>query len=71
MDSLYNFACWLCGDREEASDLMQESFAKALKAFDGFEGGTKFRAWMFTIVRNTFLTAGPRWSAGTRSRRTG
>ena len=57
MDSLYNFACWLCGDREEASDLMQESFAKALKAFGGFEGGTKFRAWMFTIVRNTFLTS--------------
>ena len=57
LDSLYNFACWLCGDRDEASDLVQESFAKALKAFGSFEEGTKFRAWMFTILRNTFLTS--------------
>jgi RNA polymerase sigma-70 factor, ECF subfamily len=57
LDSLYNFACWLCHDRDEASDLVQESFAKALKAFASYEGGTNFRAWMFTIARNTFLTS--------------
>lgn len=57
LDSLYNFACWLCRDRDEASDVVQESFAKALKAFRSFQAGTNFRAWMFTIVRNTFLTS--------------
>jgi RNA polymerase sigma factor (sigma-70 family) len=36
---------------------VQESFAKALKAFASYQGGTNFRAWMFTIVRNTFLTS--------------
>lgn len=57
LDPLYNFACWLCSDRDEASDLVQESFAKALKAFGSFQEGTNFRAWMFRIVRNTFLTS--------------
>jgi RNA polymerase sigma-70 factor (ECF subfamily) len=57
LDPLYNFACWLCGDKDEASDVVQESFAKALKAFSGFQPGTNFRAWMFKIVRNTFLTS--------------
>lgn len=57
LDSLYNFACWLCHDRDEANDLVQESFAKALKAFGSFQAGTNFRAWMFTILRNVFLTS--------------
>ncbi len=57
LDPLYNFACWLCGDRDEASDVVQESFAKALKAIGGFQQGTNFRAWMFKIVRNTFLSS--------------
>src|SRR5262249_40666546 len=37
--------------------LVQESFAKALRSFASFQPGTNFRAWMFRIVRNTFLTA--------------
>src|SRR5689334_8588214 len=54
---LYNFARWLSRDDAEAEDLVQESFAKALKSFASFQQGTNFRAWMFRILRNTFLTA--------------
>lgn len=57
LDPLYNFARWLCGDADEARDLVQETFAKALKGFSSFRTGTNFRAWMFTILRNTFLTS--------------
>lgn len=57
LDSLYNFARWLCGDAEEARDLVQETFVKALKGFGSFRQGTNFRAWMFRILRNTFLTS--------------
>src|ERR1700756_2563940 len=55
-DQLYNFAHWLTQDKSEAEDLVQETFAKALKGFSGFQEGTNFRAWMFRILRNTFLT---------------
>ena len=56
-DSLYNFARWLTQNREEAEDLVQETYAKSLKGFASFQPGTNFRAWMFRILRNTFLTS--------------
>jgi len=56
LDGLYNFARWLCGDPDEARDLVQETLLKALRAFASFQQGTNFRAWMFRILRNTFLT---------------
>jgi RNA polymerase sigma-70 factor (ECF subfamily) len=56
-DQLYNFAHWLTKDREEAEDLVQEAYAKALKGFSSFQLGTNFRAWMYRILRNTFLTS--------------
>src|SRR5208283_5282137 len=56
-DSLYNFAGWLTGSREEAEDLVQETYRKALKGFSSFQQGTNFRAWIFRILRNTFLTS--------------
>jgi len=56
-DQLYNFAHWLAQDRSEAEDLVQETYAKALKGFASFEQGTNFRAWMYRILRNTFLTS--------------
>jgi hypothetical protein len=57
-DQLYNFARWLTQNREEAEDLVQETYAKALKGFSSFQLGTNFRAWMYRILRNTFLTSG-------------
>jgi RNA polymerase sigma-70 factor (ECF subfamily) len=57
LDQLYNFAHWLTQDRTEAEDLVQETYAKALKGFALFRPGTNFRAWMYKILRNTFLTS--------------
>jgi len=56
-DSLYNFAHWLTQNRDEAEDLVQETYVKALKGFSSFRLGTNFRAWMFRILRNAFLTS--------------
>jgi RNA polymerase sigma-70 factor (ECF subfamily) len=54
---LYNFAHWLTQDRGEAEDLVQEACMKALKGFSSFHQGTNFRAWIYRILRNTFLTS--------------
>jgi RNA polymerase sigma-70 factor, ECF subfamily len=54
---LYNFACWLTQDRDAAEDLVQETYMKALKGFSSFQTGSNFRAWMYRILRNTFLTS--------------
>jgi RNA polymerase sigma-70 factor (ECF subfamily) len=54
---LYNFAHWLTQNRDEAEDLVQETYAKALRGFASFQPGTNFRAWIFRILRNTFLTS--------------
>jgi RNA polymerase sigma-70 factor, ECF subfamily len=56
-DRLYNFAHWLTQDRHEAEDLVQETYVKALKGFRSFQPGTNFRAWIYKILRNTFLTS--------------
>ena len=56
-DQLYNHACWLTGDRADAEDLVQETYAKALKGFGSFAEGTNLRAWMFRILRNAFLNS--------------
>jgi RNA polymerase sigma-70 factor (ECF subfamily) len=56
-ERLYNFAHWLTQDREEAEDLVQETYAKALKGFSSFQPGTNFRAWIYQILRNTFFTS--------------
>jgi RNA polymerase sigma-70 factor (ECF subfamily) len=55
--SLYNYARWLTGEPHEAEDLVQETYLKALRGFASFRPGTNFRAWMFRILRNTFLTS--------------
>jgi len=56
-DPLYNFAHWLTRNRDEAEDLVQETYFKALKGFSSFQLGSNFRAWMYRILRNTFLTS--------------
>lgn len=54
---LYNFACWLARDTTVAEDLVQETYMKALRGFSSFQQGTNFRAWLYRILRNTFLTS--------------
>lgn len=56
-DQLYNFARWLTQDTAEAEDLVQETYAKALRGFSSYQPGTNFRAWMYRILRNSFLSS--------------
>ena len=56
-DSLYNFARWLAQNSNDAEDLVQETYLKALRSFGSFQQGTNFRAWIFRILRNTFLSS--------------
>ena len=56
-DSLYNFARWLAHNSNDAEDLVQETYLKAFRGFASFQRGTNFRAWMFQILRNTFLSS--------------
>jgi RNA polymerase sigma-70 factor, ECF subfamily len=56
-DSLYNFARWLVQNSNDAEDLVQETYLKALRSFASFQSGTNFRAWIFQILRNTFLSS--------------
>jgi RNA polymerase sigma-70 factor (ECF subfamily) len=55
--SLYNVAFWLSRNQTDAEDLVQETFLKALRGFASFEPGSNFKAWIFRILRNTFLTS--------------
>jgi RNA polymerase sigma factor (sigma-70 family) len=56
-DSLYNFARWLVQNSNDAEDLVQETYLKALRSFASFQPGTNFRAWIFQILRNSFLSS--------------
>ena len=52
---LYNFALSLTRDLEDSRDLFQETVYKALKNKDKFKIGTNFKAWVLTLMRNTFI----------------
>jgi RNA polymerase sigma factor (sigma-70 family) len=56
-DSLYNFAFWLARNQNDAEDLVQETYLKALRSYASFEPGTNFRPWIFQILKNTFLSS--------------
>ncbi len=54
--SLRSIAIRLTRDRDEAKDLLQETILKAFSNRDKFSDGTNLKAWMFTIMKNTFIT---------------
>jgi RNA polymerase sigma-70 factor, ECF subfamily len=55
MDQMYNYAMYLTGEREEANDLLQETFLKAYRFYDKYEEGTNAKAWLYRIMRNTYI----------------
>jgi RNA polymerase sigma-70 factor, ECF subfamily len=57
LDALYRYARWLTRNPSEAEDLVQEAYLKGLRGFESFIAGSNIRAWMFRILRNTFLTS--------------
>lgn len=55
VDSLYNMALRMSINKEDAEDLVQETYLKAYRFFDTFQKGTNVKAWLFKILRNTFI----------------
>jgi RNA polymerase sigma factor (sigma-70 family) len=55
LKQLHGFAFHLCGDAEEADDLVQDTFLKAYRFMDSFEIGTNTKAWLYRILKNTFI----------------
>lgn len=53
---VYFYIYGIARNESLAEEITQETFVKALKAIDGFDGGKDIRAWLFTIARNTFYT---------------
>ncbi|MGE5394979.1 MAG: sigma-70 family RNA polymerase sigma factor [Candidatus Saccharibacteria bacterium] len=54
-DKLLYYALSLTSDQDKAQDLLQETFLKALKYRDKFMPNTNFKAWIYTIMKNTFI----------------
>ena len=59
---LFNFACVLTSNRDDASDLLQDTTLKALDNEDKYQDNTNFKGWVFTIMRNIFIN-NYRWAA--------
>jgi RNA polymerase sigma-70 factor, ECF subfamily len=55
LDAAYNLAYWIVGGDQDAQDIVQEAYIRALRGFSGFRGDNP-RAWLLTIVRNTAYT---------------
>lgn len=55
LNSLYNFALSLTKNEEDAADLVQETYLRALRFRHRFQPGTNLRAWLFKILRNVFV----------------
>src|SRR6185369_5428908 len=55
LDDALNLASWLCGNRTDAEDIVQEAYLRAFRYFDRFDGGAA-RPWLLAIVRNACFT---------------
>ena len=53
--NVYNFALYLCRDKQDADDLTQETYEKAFRALDHYQRDTNAKAWMFKIMKNAFI----------------
>ena len=54
-NALYNYALKISGNSDDAQDLVQETYYKAYRHFDKFQSGTNSKAWMFMILKNSFI----------------
>src|SRR5438094_10466554 len=59
-DQVYRVARHLAGSREEADDLMQETYARAFRSWRSFQPGTNMRAWLLRILTNLNIDRGRR-----------
>src|ERR1700750_2812783 len=57
LEAAYTLAPWLSRSPSDADDIVQDAMLRAFRAFDGFRGGD-IKAWLLTIVRNCWLSAG-------------
>src|SRR5581483_6655303 len=57
LDVLYRVAQRLCRNETQAQDLVQDTYVKALRFRSSFQPGTSLRAWLFSILKNTFINA--------------
>lgn len=55
IDAMYNFAFRLTNDEDDANDLLQDTFLKAFRFITSFEKGTNAKAWLFRILKNSFI----------------
>jgi len=55
MDALYNFALRMTGNPDDADDLLQDTYLKAYRFFDKYEKGTNSKAWLFRIMKNSYI----------------
>jgi RNA polymerase sigma-70 factor (ECF subfamily) len=52
---LFNYALKMTGDYDDADDLVQETYLKAFRFFEKFESGTNIKAWLYRIMKNSFI----------------
>jgi RNA polymerase sigma-70 factor (ECF subfamily) len=55
MDILYNYALRMTANPDDAHDLVQETYLKAYRFWDKYEKGTNIRAWLFRIMKNSYI----------------
>jgi RNA polymerase sigma factor (sigma-70 family) len=55
IDAMYNFAFRLTNDEDDANDLLQDTYLKAFRFISSFEKGTNAKAWLFRILKNSFI----------------